>query len=115
MEAGQLSRYDGKRARGLQPEVVIPNPVRNPAEQAELIKDVGHAVSREELRRRHDLKVQVRCRGITARPDQPEQLAPGHLLADVYPDRTWIHVGVQHVQAGADPDGDMVADGLING
>jgi hypothetical protein len=43
-------RGEGEGARGLQPEVVVPDARGYPAEQPELAEDIGHAVGREELR-----------------------------------------------------------------
>jgi hypothetical protein len=62
-------------AGGLQAEIVVPDPAGHPAEKLELIKDIEHAVGREELRCRHDLEVQVRSSGVAACPDQPEEPA----------------------------------------
>ncbi len=67
METGRLSRDERKRARGLQPEVVIPDPVGHPAEQPELIEDIGHAVGGEKLRRRTIVRV-------TSRPAETQRL-----------------------------------------
>ena len=60
---------------GLQPEVVVPQPLGYLAEQIEVVEDVGLAVSREECWCGEELEVQMWRGGVTAGSDVSQQLS----------------------------------------